>query len=84
MNAEFAKKELRKLSEIAQKDADGFFGCYFDRANKVFIGQNVGMTGDDAIVIIDKMINIFSLDRAALAHHVAPAIIIPFKGGKDG
>lgn len=84
MNAEFAKKELRKLSEIAQKDKDGFFACYFSRISGEFVGQNVGMTDDDAMVIIDKIINIFGLDRAALAHHVAPAIIIPFKGGKDG
>ena len=84
MNSEFAKKELDKLTEIAKENKDGFIGCYFSRIDNRFIGTHVGMSGEDAVVVIDKIIGQFNLDRAALSHHIAPAIILPFGSKKDG
>jgi hypothetical protein len=71
--------EIDKITKIATKDDDGFFAMYFDRKGDQFTGASCGMSEQDAVHIINEIINKFSLDRAKLADFIAPAIILKLK-----
>ena len=56
---------------------------YFDRANNKYIGGNVGMNENDAVHVINQLINTFSINRTKLADFISPAILVrPNFGGK--
>jgi hypothetical protein len=76
MDKLFAKIEIDKILKIAERDGDGFFGMYFDRQEGEFTGGQTGLDENDAVHIINQMINTFGINRTKLADFIAPAILL--------
>lgn len=68
MKAEDAKKKIDDLALEATADEDGLLAVYFSREDEKFVGQNVGIDGADAMIVIRNLINIFALDPEFIAH----------------